>query len=164
MAITLRQACESDLPHILKLYAQLGQDDGSVLPLDAAAGIYARIKSYPDYSIHVALDEERVIGTFALLIMDNLGHVGTPSAILEDVVVAEDLRGQGVGKLMMEYANELCRRKGCYKMTFSSNINREAAHRFYETLGFRKHGYSFYINYEYYPPEVSCVPTTRPQP
>lgn len=33
-------------------------------------------------------------------------------------------------------------------MTFSSNINREAAHRFYESLGFRKHGYSYYINYE----------------
>jgi len=80
--------------------------------------------------------------------MDNLGHMGAPSAVLEDVVVAEECRGMGVGKLMMEYAHELCRLKGCYKMTFSSNINRKAAHRFYESLGFRKHGYSFYIEYE----------------
>jgi predicted GNAT family acetyltransferase len=33
-------------------------------------------------------------------------------------------------------------------MTFSSNLNRQAAHRFYESLGFRKHGYSFRIEYE----------------
>jgi GNAT superfamily N-acetyltransferase len=148
MDIILREACESDLPHILSLYAQLGQDDGSVLSMEEASTLFTQIKSYPDYSIHIALDKDRVIGTFALLIMDNLGHCGTPSAILEDVVVAADMRGQGIGKLMMEYANELCRRKGCYKMSFSSNINREAAHRFYETLGFQKHGYSFYVSYE----------------
>ena len=148
MDIIMREAGEVDLPQVLSLYAQLGQDDGSVLHLDAAKSIYARIKSYPDYSIHVAIGQDRVIGTFALLIMDNLGHVGTPSAILEDVVVAEESRGQGIGKIMMDYANNLCCRKGCYKMSFSSNINREAAHRFYETLGFRKHGYSFYVSYE----------------
>lgn len=148
MDITLREADESDLPSILSLYGQLGQDDGSVLSLDAATAIFARMKSYPDYTIHLALSEERVIGTFALLIMDNLGHLGTPSAILEDVVVDEQLRGHGIGTQMMEYANNICRRKGCYKMSFSSNINRAAAHRFYETLGFQKHGYSFYVSYE----------------
>ena len=148
MDITLREANEDDLFAILSLYAQLGQDDGSVLPLDEAIRIFAKIKSYPDYHLHVATAGSKVIGVFALLVMDNLGHKGTPSAILEDVVVAEGLRGQGIGKTMMEYANELCRTKGCYKMTFSSNINREAAHRFYESLGFRKHGYSFYIDYE----------------
>jgi GNAT superfamily N-acetyltransferase len=148
MELTLREATESDLPAILSLYAQLGQDDGSVLPLDQAQEILARFASYPDYHLHLALFEGTIIGVFALLIMDNLGHLGAKSAVLEDVVVAEGVRGQGVGKRMMEYANELCRQKGCYKMTFSSNMNRDPAHRFYESLGFRKHGYSFYIDYE----------------
>jgi len=148
MKIFMRVALESDLPQLLSLYAQLGQDDGSVLPLEVATSIYCKMQSYPDYRLYVALDEDRVIGTFAMLVMDNLGHLGASSAILEDVVVAKELRGQGIGKLMMEYANSLCRQKGCYKMSFSSNINREAAHRFYETLGFQKHGYSFYVSYE----------------
>ena len=148
MDIVMREAFENDLPGVLSLYAQLGQDDGSVLPLDTATSIFWKMKSYPDYKIHVALAEDRVIGTFALLVMDNLGHLGTPSAILEDVVVSENLRGQGIGKLMMDYANSLCRQKRCYKMAFSSNIHREAAHSFYESLGFQKHGYSFYVRYE----------------
>ena len=148
MEIIMREALESDLPGVLSLYAQLGQDNGLVLPIDMATSIFWKMKSYPDYTVHVALADGRVIGTFALLVMDNLGHFGTPSAILEDVVVAEDLRGQGIGKLMMGYANSLCRQKECYKMAFSSNINREEAHRFYESLGYRKHGYSFYVSYE----------------
>ena len=148
MDITMREAHKNDLPPILSLYAQLGQDDGSVLPLDEAERIHAKFGRYPDYHLHVACIGDRVIGIFALLIMDNLGHMGSPSAVLEDVVVAEGLRGQGIGRRMMAYAHDLCRLKGCYKMTFSSNINREAAHRFYESLGFSKHGYSFYIDYE----------------
>lgn len=148
MELTLREAVEADLPAILSLYAQLGQDDGSVLPRHEAERIFSKFRSYPDYRLHVACSGDRIIGVFALLIMDNLGHRGAASAVLEDVVVAEMVRGLGIGRRMMEYAHDLCRQKGCYKMTFSSNLNRDAAHRFYQALGFRKHGYSFYINYE----------------
>ena len=148
MEIIMREATEADLPDILALYSQLGQDDGAVLPLEQAQKIFSKIKQYPDYSLHLATIGNRAVGIFALLIMDNFGHLGAPSAVLEDVVVAADLRGQGVGSRMMRYANELCQQKGCYKMTFSSNINRLDAHRFYESLGFSKHGYSFYITYE----------------
>lgn len=148
MEILLRKAHESDLPGLLALYRQLGQDDGSVLSLDDARCIFERFKHYPSYDLHVAELDERIVGTFALLVMDNLGHMGSPSAVLEDVVVDQGLRGKGIGKLMMEYAHEICRQQGCYKMTFSSNRNREAAHRFYESLGFTRHGFSFYITYE----------------
>lgn len=145
MEITLREATEADLPAILTLYAQLGQDDGKVLSLEAAGRIFARMKTYPDYHIYIALLNGRIVGTFALLILDNIAHMGTPSAILEDVVVEEGIRSQGIGRQMMRYANSLCREKGCYKMSLTSNRNREAAHRFYESLGFEKHGYSFYM-------------------
>ncbi len=145
MDIILREAVENDLPGLLALYGQLGQDDGSVLPLNDAHRIFKRFEKYPSYHLYVAVLAGEVVGTFALLVMDNLGHRGSPSAILEDVVVDETLRGMGIGTQMMSYAHDLCHAQGCYKMTFSSNINREPAHRFYESLGFMKHGYSFYV-------------------
>lgn len=145
MEIVMRESTRDDLPAILRLYGQLGQDDGSVLSLEDAEKIYAQIGSYPDYRIYLAILDGRAVGTFALLIMDNLAHLGAKSAILEEVVVEEGLRGMGVGKKMMDFANDLCRRKECYKMAFSSNRNREAAHRFYESLGFIQHGFSYYI-------------------
>lgn len=145
MNISIDRASEADLPAILSLYARLGQDDGEILDLAEAGLIFARITTYPDYRLYVARLDGRIAGTFALLIMDNLGHRGARSAILEDVVVADDLRGQGIGKEMMRYAGSLCQEKGCYKLALSSNSNREAAHRFYESLGFERHGFSYFI-------------------
>lgn len=143
MEITLRQAAKSDLPAILWLYSQLGQDDGAILDRQEADLIWEKMRTYPDYCLYVALADGRIVGTFALLIMDNIAHCGARSAVLEDVVVEEGMRGQGVGRQMMYYAGGLCREKGCYKMTLSSSRHRKSAHRFYESLGFTLHGYSF---------------------
>ena len=87
-----------------------------------------------------------IVGTFALLIMDNLAHKGTPSGIVEDVAVRSEWQGKGIGKQMMEYAIGQCKEAGCYKMALSSNSIRKNAHRFYESLGFKKHGYSFVLD------------------
>jgi GNAT superfamily N-acetyltransferase len=143
MNITLRQAAKSDLPALLSLYGQLGQDDGAVLDRQEADHIWEKMQTYPDYRIYAALADGRVAGTFALLIMDNIAHCGARSAVLEDVVVEEQLRGKGIGRQMIRHAVSLCRGKGCYKITLSSNRNRASAHRFYESLGFALHGYSF---------------------
>ena len=83
--------------------------------------------------------------TFALLIMDNLANGGMPSGIVEDVAVRRDLQGRGIGKAMMAFAMSECKRSGCYKMMLSSNEIRTDAHKFYESLGFVRHGYGFRV-------------------
>jgi GNAT superfamily N-acetyltransferase len=143
--IEIRQANCEDLPSILGLYQQNGIDDKEVLSIDEANDMLNKFKQYPNYAIYVATFENEVVGTFALLIMDNLAHKGTPSGVVEDVVVDENFRSRGIGKKMMEFAIEKCRNQGCYKLMLSSNIKRDMAHRFYENLGFKKHGYSFLI-------------------
>jgi GNAT superfamily N-acetyltransferase len=77
--------------------------------------------------------------------MPNLGHRGSPSGIMEGVVVASTYRQSGIGRKMVARALELCREGGCYKMMLSSNLAREGAHRFYERLGFERHGYSYRV-------------------
>ncbi len=143
--ITIRHASGKDLPALLRLYGQLGMDDGQVLDPVTAGMIMRRMDRYPDYHIFLAERDGETVGTFALLVMDNLGHCGAPSAVIEDVVVDQRFRGQGIGHGMMDFACRLCRDKGCYKMTLSSNQHRNAAHHFYESLGFRRHGYSYYV-------------------
>jgi ribosomal protein S18 acetylase RimI-like enzyme len=144
--IRVRPALAEDLPAVLELYAQPEFDRGRVLPLGEAAQLFARFASYPDYALYVAESEERIVGSFALLVMDNLGHLGAPSGIVEDVVVAPQWHGRGIGKLMMAFARDRCRQKGCYKLVLSSNAKRERAHAFYESLGFVRHGYSFRLD------------------
>lgn len=145
MQITLREVIEPDLPLILPLYGHLGMDDGSILTLEQARPIFRRMRKYPDYQLFATEAAGEILGVFAMLIMDNLGHRGAPAALVEDVVVREDLRGRGIGREMMQFALNRAREKGCYKLALSSNKNREEAHRFYESLGFQKHGWSFLV-------------------
>ena len=141
--LKIREAVEADLPSILALYSDVG--DVQVLSPDQAHAIFERMKTYPDYHIYVATLDGAIVGTFVLLIMDNLAHLGAPSGVVEDVVVSAERQGQGIGKQLMQFALERCRERGCYKMALSSNLTREAAHRFYESLGFERHGYSFRV-------------------
>ena len=143
--ILCRKANKNDLPEVLRLYAQPEMDNGKVLSLPDAELLFKKIENYPDYNIYVAVYNEQVIGSFALLIMDNLGHLGTPSAVIEDVVIDPKWHGKGMGKIMMQEALKICNKKNCYKVVLSSNLKRKRAHLFYESLGFKRHGYSYYI-------------------
>lgn len=142
MNIQIRQAIKEDLPQILNLYAEV-LDKGEVLSLEQAETLFSKMATYPNYKVYIAETESTIIGTFALLIMDNLAHLGTPSAVVEDVVVADNYQGKGIGKTMMIFAMEKCKEAGCYKLVLSSNLKRTEAHAFYESLAFEKHGFSF---------------------
>jgi len=152
MSVLIREATEDDLPAVLALYAQPGMDDGQVLMLAEAKRLLAQFRQYPSYRLWVACNDDsesangsEVLGTYALLIMHNLAHQGTPSAIVEDVVVSADCQGQGIGQQMMQHAQQQARAAACYKLVLSSNQKRERAHAFYESLGFQRHGFSFVI-------------------
>jgi GNAT superfamily N-acetyltransferase len=149
--VLVRPASAADIAGVLALYAQPDLDDGNVLPLDQAVALFERFGRYPDYTLYVAEQDREIVGTFALLVMDNLGHLGAPSGIVEDVVVAPARQSSGVGRAMMYFAMERCRQKGCYKLVLSSNAKRVRAHAFYESLGFERHGFSFRIDLERVP-------------
>ena len=123
MDLKIRKAAESDLRAVLRLYAQSGMDNGRVLTIDTASKILQRMATYPEYAVYVATAHDgSVVGTFALLVMDNLAHMGTPSAVVEDVCVDEQLRGQGVGRTMMHFAMAFARERRCYKLALSSSV------------------------------------------
>ncbi|MEO8216528.1 MAG: GNAT family N-acetyltransferase [Acidobacteriota bacterium] len=142
--IAIRQATAEDLPALLMLYRQLDSVNSALTP-ERLSVVFAALSSYPDYHIYLAEDDGTIAGTFALLIMDTLGDRCAPAGIVEDVVVDRSRRGRGVGESMMQFAMDRCRFRGCYKLVLSSNVRREDAHRFYERIGFERHGYSFLV-------------------
>ena len=115
--LKIRQANEEDLNEVLRLYAQPDFDNGDVLPIEEARALYRRFFEYPDYKIYLAEIDGRVIGTFALLVMFNLGHCGAPSAIIEDIVVDPDMQGRGFGRDMMQAAMNMAREKNAINLS-----------------------------------------------
>jgi len=146
MNLTIRKANRDDLKDILAIYTEPDIDNGNVLDLNNAEATFDKMNHYPDYTLYVAVMDNKVVGSFALLIMDNLAHMGAPSAVVEDVVVHSKWRGQGIGSQMIQFAMDKARQAKCYKLALTCSINRDRAHKFYESLGFEKHGYGFLIS------------------
>lgn len=145
LGIVIRRAAERDLPAIQRLYAEAGLDGGKPLPLQEATDIFIRMGRYPSYRLWIAEQDGVAVGTYALVILDNIAHSGRPLAVVEQVAVDESLRGRGIGKRMMTHAMDEARAAGCYKLMLSSHVDRIDAHGFYDKLGFTRHGYGFVI-------------------
>jgi GNAT superfamily N-acetyltransferase len=147
VSVNVREATAKDLQLVLAIYKAAGLASRGHLDVEEATAIFARIGNYPKYHVFVAEISKEVVGTFALLIMDNLANGGLPSGVVEDVAVLPAFQGQGVGKAMMHFAMDRCKSNGCYKMMLSSNEIRTEAHRFYEGLGFKRHGFSYRVDW-----------------
>ena len=59
-------------------------------------------------------------------------------SIIEDVIVDNSARGQGVGEALMLRAIEIAKEKGASNISLTSNPLREAANRLYLRVGFKK--------------------------
>jgi GNAT superfamily N-acetyltransferase len=144
LPLTFSVAGEAELDTLFGLYADLGGDES---PLERArlATAFGEVRANPYADVWLAQHDGTTVGTFILFILPALGARCRPLAIVEDVVVDERRRGQGIGRVMMEFAMQRAREANCYKLMLSSNERRTAAHAFYESLGFKRHGYSFLL-------------------
>jgi len=93
--------------------------------------------------VFVADLDGEVVGVFQVLVFPHFQHTGAWCAELESVHVRSDVRGRGIGGLMLEAAEVLAREQGCYRVQLTSRNARSDAHRFYESHGFEKTSLGF---------------------
>jgi GNAT superfamily N-acetyltransferase len=65
-----------------------------------------------------------------------------PEAVVQALVVRDGLRGQGLGRAMMALAEGWAREAGYRHISLSSQTGRDAAHAFYEGLGYARYATS----------------------
>jgi GNAT superfamily N-acetyltransferase len=108
-------------------------DSRDVAPYRAAL---ADIAASPETEVLVAVRQGVVVGTCQLITFRHLQHGGGRCAEIESMHVRADLRGTGVGGVLLEAAVEAARAAGCYRVQLTSNAARTDAHRFYQHHGF----------------------------
>ena len=86
----------------------------------------------------VALDENRLVGTASLLIERKLLRGGARVGHIEDVVVNQNARGRGVGRLLINHLITRCQQMGCYKVVLTCS---DHVASFYETCEFSSEGH-----------------------
>jgi GNAT superfamily N-acetyltransferase len=139
--IIIREAREADLPALIAMFAadQLGghgdTSDPEAYPEYARA--FAGIAASPNQTLYVAERDADVVGTFQTMITTSLNARGSSAMIIEAVQTRSDMRGQGIGARMIEFAVAEAKGRGVRLVQLTSNAVRKDAHRFYERLGFK---------------------------
>jgi len=135
--VTVRDATAADAADVAGLLGELGY------PTTAAEA--ADRLGRNDGRVLLAESDGRVVGLAVLAVASQLHHAA-PTARVTALVVGEPARGRGAGRRLMARAEELAREAGCHVIELTSGIRpeREAAHRFYEALGYERTSYHFH--------------------
>jgi GNAT superfamily N-acetyltransferase len=144
----VRAAREEDIPRILALYRQLEISNAEAerqrtISLEHYRKAFGEISDYTGQELLVAEEAGEVIGSLMLVIVPNLSHGAKPWAIIENVIVDEEYRRRGVGRLLMEYAVNRAKEADCCRIGLMSNVVRDESHQFYRDMGFEASAYGF---------------------
>ncbi|MBY4607178.1 GNAT family N-acetyltransferase [Rhizobium sp. 9T] len=139
--ILVRQARKDDLPALVAIFAAdaLGGHGDTTDPeafVDYVKAFTA-IEASPDQTLYVAEHGGEVVGTFQTMLTTTLTGRGSSAMIIEAVQTRSDMRGQGIGARMIEFAIAEAKGRGVRLVQLTSNAIRKDAHRFYERLGFK---------------------------
>ena len=93
----------------------------------------AEILAHDASTLLLAKDGDTVVGSMTLIVFPIPTGM---RAWIEDVVVDENARGQGVGEALNRRAIEIAVQAGAKTIDLTSRPSREAANRLYQRLGF----------------------------
>jgi GNAT superfamily N-acetyltransferase len=95
-----------------------------------------RIIDDPAVTLLVAIDGDEIIGTSTVIVYSTPFWI---RARLDEVVVDASARGKGVGEALVKACLDIGRKRGAELAELQSarSLEREAAHRLYERMGFK---------------------------
>jgi len=135
--VTVRDATPDDAPAAAELLEELGY------PVSAGEA-RARLARAGE-RVLLAESAGRALGLLALAVQPLITH-SRPVARITAMVVRDGARRAGVGRRLLERAEELARAGGCpgIELTSALRPERAAAHRFYEARGYERTSYRFW--------------------
>jgi ribosomal protein S18 acetylase RimI-like enzyme len=134
--IKARDATTEDAAGIHGLARELAETVGDAPPEEAA--VRARLGELldtPDARVKVIEDEGKVVGAVSLWIKPDLAH-GDTVVEVPMLVVAEEHRRNGVGKLLMEEVRSVASDNGASQIELVATRANVTARAFYRSLGF----------------------------
>lgn len=130
--VTIRTAKMVDAKAIAKLTLQMDHDMTEEEAVE-------RLKNILDDKTQILLVAEvdgKVLGYNS--VSANYELLSGVQARINGLVVDESTRGLGLGRKLMEKAEEWAEEKGSKSMKLASNMKRVEAHKFYEKIGYIK--------------------------
>ena len=142
--ITYRTAGAADAGVLRRFLQALADHDGG-----GAVGSEASLRLHgfgpnPLFRAHLAERDGAPVG-MVLFYPDYSTQRGEPGVYVQDIYVADDCRGMGLGRGLLAEAHKAAAAWGAGYMTLGVGPQNLGARRFYAGLGFRPRGYEFLI-------------------
>ena len=134
----IRDAKPGDAPALAKLMRLLDHKVGE-------KGVKKRIAALAKDKLAplVATLDKQVVGLIGIHRMVAI-HRDQPVGRITILVVAEDARGQGIGKMLTEAAEQHLKKLGCGMVEVTSNDRLAKAHAFYRHMGYERTSIRFF--------------------
>jgi len=129
--LSIRAMTSDDLPSLEPLLVQLGYD---IAPDEVARRLTAVLEA-PGHCLDVAERDGRVIGFIHFYARAAIEK--PPEVIVQALVVDDGLRGGGIGRHLMQRAEDWAAANGYGSVALGTQTSRDDAHAFYERLGYR---------------------------
>lgn len=150
----IRKAIKTDVPHIIKMWAEdefssAKEAFQNPLPLEYYRA-FDNIDSDKNHELVVLESEDgKIIGSIQLTFIQHLIKKGGVVAHIEAVMVHQGFRGKGIGKKLMHWAIERAKERKAILIQFTSNKRRQRSITFYKKMGFTDSHVGFKMNLEY---------------
>ena len=131
--IEIRRIMEGELPRLAVLLEQLSEDKSDPVKMNES---YRKIADDGGYILLGAFVDGVLAGSLMGIVCHDLVGACRPFMVIENVIVAEEFRGKGIGKLLIESIEKEGRTRNCSYTMFVSGIKRTGAHAFYESVGY----------------------------
>jgi GNAT superfamily N-acetyltransferase len=130
--IPIRTARPDDAEEVAALLAELGYPDNT------AEDVRRRLATWAERDhgrVLVADDDGRLAGVVAVAVLPYLERDGCWARLVA-IVVGEAWRGTGLGRALIDAAEEAARDRGCVAMEITTARHRIRARDFYRSLGY----------------------------
>jgi GNAT superfamily N-acetyltransferase len=134
----LRDAKPSDAPRLIELIHELGHEiDAKQVRKNLAA-----LKKSGELPLLAILDK-KIVGLCGIS-RRIVVHRPAPLGRITALVVTQDAQGHGIGRMLVEAAEQWMRMGGCQLVEVTSNDRRAEAHAFYRHIGYERTSIRFF--------------------
>lgn len=137
----VRMARPDDWAAVAGLLVELGRGVAAGIADDPTHRLHfaGHIRQIEQVTLVAERGEASLLGMIDMEYHQRLGD-HRPQARVNDLVVTDGARGEGVGRALLSRAEELAGKRGCFRMTLVTAAWREATIAFYEREGWQRYG------------------------
>ena len=134
----IRKAKSKDAEDLKKLYfeyltAYLPKEEQDMY---AWAKLLDKFEKDENMYLLVVEENESVVSTVQMAIIESLTHNIRPFAVIENVVTHIDYRNKGYASALLDKASAIAKERRCYKVFLETGSNKESTLNFYRNNGF----------------------------